>query len=73
MEADITMSEKDLLKRVKKAVSLDLEKRKAMNAPIVRYDRETGDIYHEMPDGEMVKVSSGRKRGRYSERIKEKA
>lgn len=69
----IINSDAELIERVKKSVTFEIDKRKAMNAPVVISDRKTGIIYREMPNGERIQVASGRSGGRYSARIGKKA
>ena len=59
-----------LNQRIRDSVFLAEEKHKALNVPIVRFDPSTGEIFHEMSNGSKVKVSSGSRKGRYSERKK---
>ena len=50
---------------------VDLEKKKAMELPIIRYDRETQIIYQENSDGSRIEVGRRMRKGRYSERVVE--
>lgn len=61
------ITDKDVVKRVKSAVKLDIEKKKAMNAPIAVYDPETGNVYALYNDGKKVLMGKRIKRGGYSE------
>lgn len=61
------ISDKDVVKRVKSAVKIDMEKRKAMNAPIAVFDAESGNVYAQYNDGTRVLIGSRIKRGGYSE------
>ena len=54
-----------------KNAEFELEKKKALNIPIVVYDRETQMIYHENNDGTRVVVGEKMRKGRYSERVVE--
>ena len=54
-------------------VRIELEKKRALDVPIVRYDRETQIIYQENSDGSRVEVGRRMRRGRYSERVAKKA
>ena len=67
------ISDEQVIKRVNEAVRLELEKRKAMDAPVIVYDRETQRIYRENSDGSRVEVGQRMRKGHYSERITEKA
>lgn len=62
-----------VVKRVKEAVRIELEKRKAMDVPVIIYDRETQTIYQENSDGTRTEVGRKMRKGRYSERISEKS
>lgn len=62
-----------VVKRVKEAVRIELEKRKAMDVPVIIYDRETQTIYQENSDGTRREVGREMRKGRYSERISEKS
>ena len=62
-----------VVKRVKEAVRIELEKRKAMDVPVIVYDRETQSIYQENSDGTRTEVGRKMRKGRYSERISEKS
>ncbi|MCD7724548.1 MAG: hypothetical protein LUI12_03200 [Clostridiales bacterium] len=67
------MSDETVVKRAKAAVKIELEKKKAMDIPAVVYDRKTQVIYHENSDGTRVEIGKRMRKGRYSERIAEKA
>ena len=55
------------------AVKIELEKNKAMDVPIALYDRKTQKIYQQKSDGTKIVVADRIRKGRYSERIREKA
>ena len=55
------------------AVKIELEKKKALDIPIVVYDRQTQTIYHESNDGTRVEIGKKMRKERYSERIAKKA
>lgn len=61
------ISDKDVVKRVKSAVKIDMEKRKAMNAPIAVFDAESGNVYAEYSDGTRVLMGNRIKMGGYSD------
>ncbi|MDE7223695.1 MAG: hypothetical protein K2O34_07955 [Acetatifactor sp.] len=73
MRREEYISDEMVVKRVNEAVRLELEKKRALDVPIVRYDRETQIIYQENSDGSKVEVGRRMRRGRYSERIAKKA
>lgn len=54
-------------------VKIELEKNKAMDVPIALYDRKTQKIYQQKSDGTKIVVADRIRKGRYSERIREKA
>ena len=58
-----------VVKRVKEAVRIELEKRKAMDVPVIVYDRETQAIYQENSDGTRTEVGRKMRKGRYNKRI----
>lgn len=62
-----------VVKRVKEAVRIELEKRKAMDVPVIIYDRETQTIYQENSDGTRTEAGRKMRKGRYSERIPQKS
>lgn len=73
MKREEYISDAAVVKRVNAAVKLELEKKKAMDIPIVVYDRETQIIYQENSDGSRVEVGRRMRKGRYSERVREEA
>lgn len=72
MKREDYISDETVVKRVNAAIRLELEKRKAIDAPVIVYDRETQTIYQENSDGSRVEVGKKMRKGRYSERIAEK-
>lgn len=73
MKREEYISDEAVVKRVNAAVRLELEKKKAMDIPIVVYDREAQIIYQENSDGSRVEVGRRMRKGRYSERVGKKA
>lgn len=73
MKREEYISDEMVVKRVNEAVRIELEKKKALDVPIVIYDRETQIIYQENSDGSRVEVGRRMRRGRYSERVAKKA
>ena len=61
------LTDADIVKRVKSAVKIDIEKKKAMNAPIAVYDHETGNVYAEYSDGRRILMGTRIGRGIKSE------
>lgn len=73
MKREEYISDEMVVKRVNEAVRIELEKKKALDIPIVTYDRKTQIIYKENSDGSRVEVGRRMRRGRYSERAAKKA
>lgn len=73
MERKDYITDELVVKRAKAAVEIELEKRKAMDAPIVTFDRKEQVIYQENSDGSRVVVGTRIRKERYSERIAKKA
>lgn len=73
MKRENYIPDEEVVKRVIAAVKIELEKKKAMELPAVIYDPKTKVIYHEYSNGTRVKVGKPMRKGRYSERIAEKA
>ena len=73
MEREEYISDETVVKRANAAVKIELEKKKALDIPVVVYDRETQTIYHENNDGTRVEIGKRMRKGRYSERIGKKA
>lgn len=73
MRREEYISDEMVVKRVNEAVRIELEKKRALDVPIVTYDRETQIIYQENSDGSRVEVGRRMRRGRYSERVAQKA
>ncbi len=61
------ITDADAVKRIRTAVKINIEKRKAMNAPVAVYDPETGNVYAEYSDGKKFLIGNRIKRGSYSE------
>lgn len=73
MERDKYISDEIVVKRAKEAVRIELEKKKAMDLPVVVYDREKQIIYQENSDGTRIEAGKRLREGRYSERIAKEA
>lgn len=73
MKRGESISDEMVVKRVNEAVRIELEKKIALDVPIVTYDRETQIIYQENSDGSRVEAGRRMRRGRYSERVAKKA
>jgi len=59
------ITDAEVVKRVKSAINIDIEKKKAMNIPIAVFDAESGKIYAEYNDGTRVLMGNRLKRGNY--------
>lgn len=73
MKREEYISDEAVVKRANTAVKIELEKKKALDIPIVVYDRETQMIYHENNDGTRVEIGTRMRKERYSERMGKKA
>lgn len=73
MKREDYIPDETVVKRANAAVRIELEKKKAMDIPIVTYDRETQIIYKVNSDGTKVEVGRKMRKGRYSERNSKKA
>lgn len=73
MKREEYISDGMVVKRVNEAVRIDLEKKRALDVPIVTYDRETQIIYQENNDGTRVEVGRRMRKERYSERVAKEA
>lgn len=65
------ITDAESVKRVKSAVRLEIEKKRAMDMPIAVYDAESGTVYAAYKDGHKVPMSSRLRKGRYSEQAKQ--
>lgn len=72
MKREEYISDDAVVKRANAAVKIELKKKKALDIPIVVYDRQTQTIYHESSDGTRVEIGTRMRKGRYSERIAKK-
>lgn len=73
MKREEYISDETVVKRANAAVRIELEKKKALDIPIVVYDRETQTIYHENNDGTRIEIGKRMRKESYSERIGKKA
>lgn len=67
------ISDEQVVKRVVAAVKIELEKKKVMDVPIAVYDRKTQTVYTQDSEGNRIPVAKRIRKGRYSERVTEKA
>lgn len=51
LDSTCGISDEELTKRFIRVVEIEIEKMKAKGLPIARYERETGRVYFEYPDG----------------------
>ncbi len=49
------------------AVSMELQRKRALKLPIARFDKKTGRVYLENADGTIAEMGQAMERGRYSE------
>lgn len=73
MKRENYISDEAVVKRANEAVRIELEKKKAMEIPVVKYDREKQIIYREAGDGTRIEVRERLRKGRYSERVAKEA
>ena len=73
MKRENYISDEAVVKRANEAVRIELEKQKAMDIPVVIYDREKQIIYQENSDGTRIEAARRLRKGRYSERVAEEA
>ncbi len=71
MQRQDYITDEQVVIRANAAVRIAIEKKKAMQIPVVIYDRETQKIYQTNPDGTKTVIGERIKRGRYSERCKQ--
>ena len=57
-----------IVRNARLAVAAELEKKRALNLPIAKFDAKTGRVYLEHADGTIEVVDNGNSWGRYSER-----
>lgn len=67
------ISDEQVVKRANAAVRIELEKKKAMDVPVAVYDRKTQTIYQLNSDGSKTEMGKRIRKGRYSERVTNKA
>ena len=73
MGSEEYITDEAVVKRALAAVELELKKKEAMDIPVSVYDPESGIIYDETSDGKRTPVAKRMRKGRYSERILQKA
>lgn len=70
--ANDNITDEQVVKRANAAVRLEIEKLKALDAPIIIYDRKRQVVVRRNSDGTEVDVGKRLKKGHYSERAAEK-
>lgn len=65
------ITDEQVVKRANAAVELEIEKLKAMEAPVIIYDRKKQIVIRRNNDGTETEVGKRLRKGRYSERIEE--
>ena len=73
MRREEYISDEMVVKRVNAAVRIELEKKRAMDVPIIVYNRDKQIIYKESSDGSRVEAGRRMRKGRYNERAAKKA
>ena len=64
------ITDEQVVKRANAAVGLEIEKLKAMGAPVIIYDRKKQVVVSRNNDGTETEVGKRLRKGSYSERIK---
>ena len=59
-----------IVKNARLAVSTELQRKRAMNQPIAKFDKKTGRVYLENSDGTVKEIGRAMEQGRYSERYR---
>lgn len=57
-----------VVRNARLAVSMDLQRKRAMGLPIARFGKKTGQVYLENADGTITEMGYAMEWGRYSER-----
>ena len=73
MEREKYITDEAVVRRANEAVRIELEKNRAMDIPVVIYDREQQIIYQENSDGTRIEAGKRLRKGRYSERVAKEA
>ena len=63
------VTDEQVVKRANAAVGLEIEKLKAMGAPVIIYDRKKQVVVRRNNDGTEIEVGKRLRKGNYSERI----
>lgn len=65
------ITDEQVVKRANAAVGLEIEKLKAMGAPVIIYDRKKQVVIRRNNDGTEIEVGKRLRKGRYSEWIEQ--
>lgn len=68
MKREYYISDENVVKRAKAAVKIEIEKKRALDIPIVVFDRKTQEICEVNSNGERKVIGKRLREGRYSER-----
>lgn len=63
------ITDEQVVKRANAAVELEIEKLKAIDAPVIIYDRKKQVVLRRNNDGTEIEIGKRLRKGRYSERI----
>lgn len=63
------ITDEQVVKRANAAVELEIEKLKALDAPVIVYDRKRKIVVRRNNDGTEVEVAKRLREGHYSERV----
>lgn len=63
------ITDEQVVKRANAAVELEIEKLKAIDAPVIVYDRKKQVVLRRNNDGTETEIGKRLRKGRYSERI----
>ena len=63
------ITDEQVVKRANAAIGLEIEKLKAMGAPVIIYDRKKQVVVRRNNDGTETEVGKRLRKGNYSERI----
>ena len=63
------ITDEQVIKRANAAVELEIEKLKALDAPVIVYDRKKQIVVRRNSDGTEIEVGKRLRKGHYSERV----
>ncbi len=72
MDGDNILSDEKIIERAVKAVELDIEKKRVLDAPIYVYDRNDKTVYQVKKDGTRIPVAKKLRKGSYCEQCGQK-